>query len=88
MHMGNAVAADSSHQGYGDQHPRFGYPGGSNDVAELAEFLQTLYDVGYLGGEHRKAISFEVKPMPGEDPEAVIAGSKRTLNAAAALIER
>lgn len=81
-HLGNAVVADSSHPAYGDQHPRFGIPGGANDVAEVAEFLEVLYDIGYLGGDERRIISFEVKPMPGEDSEFVIAGAKRVLNEA------
>ena len=82
MHMGNCIMRDQAQEGYGDQHPRFGVPGGENDVDELADFLRTLYDVGYLGGEERRILSFEVKPLPGEDSEMVIAGARRTLNEA------
>ena len=87
MHMGNCIKADAAHAGYGDQHPRFGVPGGENDVAELAAFLKTLYDIGYLGGGERRILSFEVKPLPGEDSDLVIANAKRTLNAATAQLE-
>jgi hypothetical protein len=34
--------------GYGDQHPRFGFPGGENGVEELAAFLRGLFEIGYL----------------------------------------
>jgi sugar phosphate isomerase/epimerase len=83
VHIGNAVL-DTSHTAYGDKHPRFGLPGGANDVAELTEFLRVLYEIGYLGGEDRRIVSFEVMPQPGEDSRLVIAGTKRTLNEAAA----
>ena len=80
-HMGNAVV----HEGlpaYGDAHPRFGFPGGSNDVAELTEYLRVLMDIGYLIKGKPKVVSFEVKPFGDEDPELVIANAKRTLNKA------
>jgi sugar phosphate isomerase/epimerase len=79
VHIGNCAMDDPNHPAYGDNHPRFGAPGTRNDVAELADFLQVLADVGYLSATDRRIVSFEVKPMPGEDPESVIAGSKRTL---------
>jgi len=78
-HIGNCAMDDPNHPAYGDNHPRFGAPGTRNDVAELADFLQTLWDIDYLVKSARKTLSFEVKPMAGEDPEAVIAGSKRVL---------
>jgi len=83
-HIGNAVMRDTSHPAYGDQHPRFGIPGGENDVAELAEFLRWLFRTGYLadGKNPRPIVSFEVKPLAGESSAAVIAGSKRALAAA------
>jgi sugar phosphate isomerase/epimerase len=79
VHIGNCAMDDPQHPAYGDNHPRFGAPGTRNDVAELAEYIRALFEVGYLKPGQRKTVSFEVKPMPGEDPEAVIAGSKRTL---------
>jgi len=87
MHMGNCIMGDASQEGYGDQHPRFGVPGGENDVEQVVEFLRVLYEVGYLGGDERRILSFEVKPLPGEDSERVIAGSKRVLNEAVARLD-
>ncbi len=78
IHIGNAVV-DANTPGYGDLHPRFGWPGGSNDVPELVEFLRALFRIGYLReGSERPWVGFEVKPQaPGETPELVIAGTKR-----------
>ncbi|NQT50644.1 TIM barrel protein, partial [bacterium] len=81
-HMGNCVMRDASHPAYGDHHPRFGVPGGENDVLELAEYLRALLDAGFLDKARRPILSFEVKPLEGECVEALIAGSKRTLRAA------
>lgn len=77
-HIGNCVMRDPRHPAYGDQHPRFGIDGGENDTPQVVEFLRALFDIGYLGrGDDRPFLSFEVKPLPGETPEAVIAGTKR-----------
>jgi sugar phosphate isomerase/epimerase len=81
-HMGNCVKSDPNHPAYGDTHPRFGLPGGENDVLELAEFLRQLLGSGFLARERRPVLSFEVKPLPGESVDALIAGSKRTLKQA------
>ncbi len=78
-HIGNCVMRDADHPAYGDNHPRFGVPGGENDVLELAEYLRALLDAGFLDPDHRPILSFEVKPLAGESVEALIAGSKRTL---------
>lgn len=80
-HMGNAVVTKGL-PAYGDAHPRFGFPGSSNDVDELVEYLRVLLDIGYLNTENPPVLSFEVKPFGDEDPELVIANAKRTLNAA------
>jgi len=85
-HLGNCVL-DPAMPGYGDQHPRFGCPGGVNDVDELCEFLRVLLEVGFLNPVTRPIVSFEVKPLAGEDPEVVIVNAKRTLNAAWAQLE-
>lgn len=79
VHIGNCAMDDPAHPAYGDNHPRFGAPGTRNDVPELVQFLMVLLDSGYLRRDERRVVSFEVKPMAGEDPEAVVAGSKRTL---------
>ena len=47
IHIGNAVVTPGA-PGYGDLHPRFGWPGGSNDLPEVVEFIQALFKVGYL----------------------------------------
>jgi sugar phosphate isomerase/epimerase len=78
IHVGNAVVT-SGVPGYGDLHPRFGWPGGANDVPELADFLRGLFEIGYLSeGAARPWVGFEVKPQgPGETSELIIAGTKR-----------
>jgi sugar phosphate isomerase/epimerase len=81
-HMGNTVIKDPSNEAYGDNHPRFGFPGGENDVDELAEYLKVLLNVGFLNPKNPPFLSFEVKPRDGEDPELVIANAKRSLNEA------
>ncbi len=81
IHIGNAVTIKDA-PAYGDAHPRFGFPNGSNDVAELRDFLRCLFDIGYLGEGKRPAISFEVKPFGDEDPDIILAGAKRTLDEA------
>jgi sugar phosphate isomerase/epimerase len=85
-HMGNAVVKAKDLPAYGDQHPRFGFPGGENDVAELVEYLRVLKKVGYLDEKNPRFLSFEVKPVGDEDPEAVVANAKRTLNRAWAML--
>jgi len=77
IHIGSCVL-DPSHEAYGDKHPRFQLKGSEVNVYDLRDFLRTLFDIGYLGGEP-KVVSFEVSPRPGEDPELVIASSKRFL---------
>lgn len=84
-HMGNCMIKDKNDPAYGDAHPRFGYPGGENDVDELVEYLEVLLEIGYLDPNHRRILSFEVKPVGDEDPDIVIANAKRTLNLAWAL---
>ncbi|MFP4057284.1 MAG: sugar phosphate isomerase/epimerase family protein [Candidatus Brocadiia bacterium] len=78
-HIGNCVMHDSEHEAFGDNHPRFGVPGGENDVPQLTAFLRKLLHSGYLDPVRRPIVSFEVKPLLGESVEALIAGSKRTL---------
>ena len=81
-HMGNCVVKDKDMPAYGDAHPRFGFPGGENDVDELAAYLKILLDIGFLNTVNPPILSFEVKPYGDEEPELVIANAKRTLNAA------
>jgi sugar phosphate isomerase/epimerase len=83
IHVGNCVT-DPDTPGYGDLHPRFGWPSGANDVPELVEFIQALFHIGYLAeGEERPWVGFEVKPQTAaEAPEQIIAGSERAWKAA------
>ena len=81
-HMGNCVCKAPDQPCYGDGHPRFGFPGGENDVAELVEYLKVLLSIGFLNKENRPIVSFEVKPFGDEDPDLVVANAKRVLNLA------
>ncbi|MBM3190606.1 MAG: sugar phosphate isomerase/epimerase [Chloroflexi bacterium] len=80
MHVGNCVKVPGA-PGYGDLHPRFGYPKSENDVPELVEFLAMLFQIGYLN-EHAAGpkpwLGIEVKPMPEETSDLVLAQTKRT----------
>jgi len=82
IHVGNCIMKDPDNPAYGDGHPRFGAPGGENDVEELAQFLRVLGDVGYIGPGKRNIVSFEVKPYGSETPEDVITGAKETMDKA------
>jgi sugar phosphate isomerase/epimerase len=78
-HIGNCYIKNKNDPAYGDQHPRFGYPGSENDVDELAEYLRVLLEIGYIGEGSKNIVAFEVKPVGNENAEVVIAQSKRTL---------
>lgn len=92
LHIGNCVLKDRNHPAYGDQHPRFGVKGGQNDVEQLREFFEALLEEGVLKNdpavkaEDKPLVSFEVKPMAGEDPGLVLANSKRVFKQAWALL--
>ena len=80
LHIGNCLLTDKNHPAYGDYHPPFGCPGSSNGVAELVEFLRVAFEIGFFDKKlptGRPVVTFEVKPLPGGDPELVIAGTKR-----------
>lgn len=85
LHIGNCVVQAGADY-YGDTHPRFGFPGGSNDVAELVDFFEILRIEGFFNAKNPYIMSFEVKPYPGEDAEVVIANTKRVINRAWALV--
>jgi len=84
VHIGNCVKRHAKHAAYGDEHPRFGIPEGENGVAELKTFLAELFRIGYLSASKTTppVVSFEVKPMAGEDPVVVMAHGKRIFNQA------
>jgi sugar phosphate isomerase/epimerase len=81
IHIGNCVK-QAGHALYGDLHPRFGTPAGENDVPQVTEFLQALFEIGYLAKGRRPVVAFEVKPYGDETPAVVIANAKRTLTEA------
>ena len=81
IHVGNCVKV-AGNPVYGDRHPRFGVSGGLHDVDDLARFLKILFDIGYLGKKIRQneklpIVGFEIRPLPAESSEAVLAGTKR-----------
>ena len=85
FHFGNAVVKKGC-DGYGDLHPRLGYPNSANDVAELADYLRVLKEEGFFCPEDPYVLSMEVTPRPGEDEEIVLANTKRCLRRAWALV--
>jgi sugar phosphate isomerase/epimerase len=79
IHVGNCVL-DPKTPGFGDMHPRFGWAGGVNDTPQVADFVRTLFKVGYLyeNNPDRPWIGFEVKPQSADELSTmVIAGAKR-----------
>ncbi|MDB5248613.1 MAG: Xylose isomerase protein barrel [Segetibacter sp.] len=81
-HIGNCVVKSPEMPGYGDLHPRFGFPNGENDVDEVVDYLRVLLQIGFLNDKKPPIVSFEIKPFGDEDPDIVIANAKRTLNEA------
>lgn len=86
LHFGNAVVKQGF-DGYGDLHPRLGYPNSANDTGELLDYLQVLKDEGFFCSEKPYVLSMEVAPRPGEDEKTVLANTKRVLNRTWALLE-
>ena len=86
FHFGNAVVKPGC-DGYGDLHPRMGYPNSANDTAELLDYLRVLKEEGFFNAEDPYVLSMEVTLRPGEDEGIVLANTKRVLNRAWALLE-
>ena len=86
LHIGNAVVKEGC-QAYGDQHPRFGFPGSANDTEQLADFFTVLKEEGFFSKENPYVLSLEVKPWANEDGDIILAGTKRVINRAWALVE-
>ena len=84
FHIGNAVVIPGC-EAYGDQHPRFGFPNSANDVPELVDFFRVLREEGFFDAENPYVLSFEVKPWGDEDPDIILANSKRVIQRAWAL---
>lgn len=89
VHIGNCFIKDKSSPYYGDQHPRFSLTGSENNTELLADFLRNLFLTGYLTENMDVLpgiVSMEVKPLPGESSELVIADAKRVWEKAWSLI--
>lgn len=86
LHMGNAVVKKKC-DGYGDLHPRFGYPNSANDTAELLDFFRVLKEEGFFDAENPYVLSMEVAPRPGEGEEIILANTKRVIKRAWSLLE-
>lgn len=86
LHIGNAVVCPGK-TAYGDQHPRFGFPGSANDTPELLDFFRVLKEEGFFCAEDPYVLSFEVKPWGEEDADIIVANTKRVIRRAWALLE-
>ena len=86
FHFGNAVVRPGC-EGYGDLHPRFGYPNSANDTPELVDYLRVLREEGFFNPGQPYVMSMEVSPRPGEDEDIVLANTKRVLCRAWAMLE-
>lgn len=86
FHIGNAVVKQGA-EGYGDQHPRFGFPESANGVEELKDFFQVLREEGFFDADHPYVLSFEVKPWKDEKPDLVVANTKRCIRRAWNMLE-
>lgn len=86
LHFGNAVITEGC-PAYGDKHPRLGFPNGVNDVAQVLDYLRVLKQEGFFRAEDPVVFSMEVSPVGNEDPDIILANTKRVLNRAWALLE-
>lgn len=86
LHFGNAVVKPGC-PGYGDLHPRFGYPDSANDTPELLDYLTVLKQEGFFRAEDPLVLSMEVTLQGEEDAGLVIANTKRVFQRAWALLE-
>ena len=86
MHLANCLLTDRASPIYGDEHPRFGVAGGEHDIRDVTVLFETLWRHGFFEkpipyGE-RPIVSVEVKPQQHEDPEIVLANTKRVVESA------
>ncbi|MBE5996144.1 MAG: sugar phosphate isomerase/epimerase [Lachnospiraceae bacterium] len=86
LHFGNAVAIPGC-EGYGDLHPRLGFPNGANDTPEVLDYLKVLKEEGFFRPDAPLVLSMEVSPRSYEDADIVLANTKRVLNRAWAVLE-
>jgi sugar phosphate isomerase/epimerase len=86
QHLANCLLTDRASPIYGDEHPRFGVAGGEHDLRDVTALFETLWRNGFFEkpipyGE-RPIVSVEVKPQHHEDPEIVLANTKRVVQSA------
>ncbi len=86
LHFGNAVVKKGC-DAYGDKHPRLGFPNSANDTEEVLDFLEVLKREGFFNAKDPMVFSLEVMPFGDEDPDIILANTKRVLNRAWALLE-
>ena len=72
-------------EAYGDQHPRFGFPESANDVEEVTDFFRVLRKEGFFRKEEPLVLSLEVKPWKDEEPDIILANTKRVIRRAWAM---
>lgn len=86
MHLANCLLGDRKSPIYGDEHPRFGVPGGEHDVENVAALFEALWRQGFFEKDipygERPIVSVEVKPQQHEDPETILANTKRVVESA------
>ena len=86
LHLANCLLSDPTSPIYGDEHPRFGAPGSEHDVPEIAAFFQVLQAEDFFERQlpygEKPIVSIEVKPQEQENPDIVLAATKRAIEAA------
>jgi sugar phosphate isomerase/epimerase len=86
LHLANCVLSDPSDPAYGDEHPRFGFPGGEHDLKDITYLWETLNKNNFFNQAFpygsKPIISVEVKPQSDEEPEIVLAATKRAITKA------
>jgi sugar phosphate isomerase/epimerase len=89
-HIGNCQMRDPSLPSYGDKHPRFGAPLTENDTEALVDFLNVLFEIGFFDKEvptRRPVVTFEVRPLPGERQDVLLANCRRVFEDAWAKVQ-
>ncbi|MCS7191505.1 MAG: sugar phosphate isomerase/epimerase [Armatimonadetes bacterium] len=84
VHIGNCVTVTDDPL-FGDQHPPFGYPRSENGVEQVRKFLSALHKIGYFerpSPYKLPTLTFEIKPLPEQEPVVVLANAKRILKEA------
>mgnify|MGYP005840677533 CR=1 FL=1 len=92
-HIGNCVIDHPESPIYGDFHPRFGHPQGSNDVLEVVRYLNGLEQVDFYDRARAKLgtmpiLSMELRTNASENdtPASILANGKRTFKRAWAAV--